>query len=368
MTSILVIEDEAIIRDNIATVLRFEDYEVYQAENGQVGVELARQHLPDLIICDVMMPELDGYGVLETLRDDPDTTMIPFIFLTARVEKADMRRGMHLGADDYLTKPFSQQELLDAVSSRLKRLEGLKKGYGATLEEARKKLTRLVAHELRTPLISISMVQDIIGRQIGNLAEEELADMINMMGTGTRRMSHIIEQMVFSTQLESGSLTADAIENEGMPMPLQKIVGDAITLSQRFIPEDNNVNIKTEAIDPTIMINCDFFSLKHAFGELITNAVNFSPNGGTVTIKSRTKDNRSYTRISDKGVGIPSDQIPHALNAYSQVNREKSEQQGMGMGLYLAQQILQAHNGSLILESSVGKGTNVTINLPITSQ
>ncbi len=121
MKRILVIEDEAEMRRNLATVLRLEQYQPVTAENGRRGVELARAENPDLILCDVMMPELDGYGVLQKLREDPRLALIPFIFLTAKGEKDDLRSGMNLGADDYLTKPVAKAELLAAIEARLKR-------------------------------------------------------------------------------------------------------------------------------------------------------------------------------------------------------------------------------------------------------
>ena len=121
MKKILVIEDEPEMRRNLTTILRLEKFHPLAAENGLVGVELARREKPDLIICDVMMPELDGYGVLQALREDPDCLGIPFIFLTAKGEKPDIRAGMNLGADDYLTKPVAKPELLAAIASRLAR-------------------------------------------------------------------------------------------------------------------------------------------------------------------------------------------------------------------------------------------------------
>lgn len=124
---ILVVEDEADIRANIVRMLQLEGFDLLEAANGLVGLEMARKHLPNLIISDVMMPELDGYGLLETLRADPLTVAIPVIFLTARTERSDRRRGMNLGADDYLGKPFSRDELLDAVSARIKRTQALEK-------------------------------------------------------------------------------------------------------------------------------------------------------------------------------------------------------------------------------------------------
>ena len=123
MKKILVIEDEPEMRRNITTLLRYYDYEPIAAENGRVALELARREKPDLILCDVMMPELDGYGVLQALQSDASLARIPFVFLTAKGEKDDLRSGMNLGADDYLTKPVVNADLVRAIESRLRRSE-----------------------------------------------------------------------------------------------------------------------------------------------------------------------------------------------------------------------------------------------------
>lgn len=123
MNKILVIEDEPEMRRNLLTVLRLENYQPLGAENGRVGLEVVARERPDLILCDVMMPELDGHGVLQALRADAATAAIPFIFLTAKGEKTDLRNGMNLGADDYLTKPVACADLLQAVATRLRRAE-----------------------------------------------------------------------------------------------------------------------------------------------------------------------------------------------------------------------------------------------------
>ncbi len=129
MNTILLIEDNHEIRDNTAEILELANYEVITAENGKVGVEKAMQHKPDVIICDIMMPVLDGYGVLHMLNKNEELQDIPFIFLTAKTERGDMRKGMEMGADDYITKPFTELELLNAVEQRLKKVELLKKKY-----------------------------------------------------------------------------------------------------------------------------------------------------------------------------------------------------------------------------------------------
>lgn len=123
MKRILVIEDEPEMRRNITTLLRYNEYETIAAENGRIGIEAARREKPDLILCDVMMPELDGYGVLQAIQADDALAQTPFIFLTAKGEKDDLRSGMNLGADDYLTKPIANAELVLAIEARLRRSE-----------------------------------------------------------------------------------------------------------------------------------------------------------------------------------------------------------------------------------------------------
>lgn len=133
MAKILVIEDEMEIRANLMDLLDAEGYEIVGADNGATGIMGALEHKPDLILCDVMMPELDGHDVLYTLRQEPETSLIPFIFLTALADKGDVRKGMNLGADDYLTKPFTRAEVLEAVSTRLDKKDSLQEQYQNTL-------------------------------------------------------------------------------------------------------------------------------------------------------------------------------------------------------------------------------------------
>ncbi|MEK6781884.1 MAG: response regulator [Bacteroidota bacterium] len=134
MKKILLIEDNADVRENTAEILSLADYEVTTAKNGKEGAEIAQKILPDLVVCDIMMPELDGYGVLHILSKKPETARIPFIFLTAKAEKADMRKGMAMGADDYLTKPFDDTDLLNAIETRLRKSALLQANYASTSE------------------------------------------------------------------------------------------------------------------------------------------------------------------------------------------------------------------------------------------
>ncbi|MDN3677816.1 response regulator [Flavobacterium paronense] len=135
MKKVLVIEDNFEMRDNITEILQLSDYEVFTAVNGKLGVEMALKLLPDVILCDIMMDELDGYGVLFTLNKHPETSIIPFIFITAKTQKQDLRKGMEMGADDYLTKPFDAIELLNAIETLLKKRTLQKDFYSKSIQQ-----------------------------------------------------------------------------------------------------------------------------------------------------------------------------------------------------------------------------------------
>ena len=152
MARILVIEDEMQVRDNIQEILELEDFEAITAENGRIGIQMAKAEVPELIICDLMMPELDGYGVLTALRQYSNTATIPLIFLTAKADRSALRKGMLLGADDYLTKPFTPSELLQAIATRLKKQAAFEERHTNQLKQVEAKLSHLVYHNGLTDL------------------------------------------------------------------------------------------------------------------------------------------------------------------------------------------------------------------------
>jgi len=152
MTTILIIEDETAIRELISELLFLEDFEVAEAVNGKEGIAIAQSVLPDLIICDVMMPEIDGHGVLQALQKNPQTATIPFVFLTAKGTRQDVRYAMNLGADDYLIKPFANEELLEVIQIRLRKKEIINQQYIEKLEENKEKISHLLYHDLLTNL------------------------------------------------------------------------------------------------------------------------------------------------------------------------------------------------------------------------
>lgn len=180
--TILIIEDNDDIRESTTEILELANYQVITADNGKSGVDMAVKQHPDLILCDIMMPELDGYGVLYLLNKTPETAAIPFIFLTAKAERIDMRKGMEMGADDYLTKPFDDVELLNAVESRLQKKEKQQAYYSKSLEN----LDNLVSHgdgmaELQK-LVSDRKIRNIKKKQVIYYESDQPAGLYLILG------------------------------------------------------------------------------------------------------------------------------------------------------------------------------------------
>lgn len=173
MKTILVIEDEEAIRENIVELLEAEHFSVIAAETGQQGIQRARAYQPDLILCDIVLPDIDGYQVLSQIRQDPDTSLIPLIFVTAKADKTDIRQGMTLGADDYLTKPFTRAELLTTITTRLNKRDILNDRYATVLRHAAERLNRLVHYDSLTDLPNHLLFRERLQQAIRAVARQE---------------------------------------------------------------------------------------------------------------------------------------------------------------------------------------------------
>lgn len=363
---VLVVDDEQDLLETITELLMWDDYKVVTATSGIEGIQRAMETQPNLIISDLQLPDLSGYEVLQAVRAYQATTNIPFIFLSGHADKDNKRKAIKLGADDYLVKPFTHSELLSLVKARLQRYADLQNDYEAELKAARKTFTQLVAHELRTPLISIVMVHDLITKKVAQMTPDQLSVLMETMGSGISRMRHLVEQMVYLNQIEMSILTEKIIDSSGVVVSLKSLLPEMMALGTQFTTRGKNI---VTQLDDTLtddhLILCDVTAIKHAVGELLSNALNFSPKANAVEFSAWAEGDQLYLKIVDHGAGISWEQIKQAQREFQQINREKQEQQGAGVGLSLAQKLIAIHGGTVNLTSSEGQGTEVLIQLPL---
>jgi two-component system sensor histidine kinase/response regulator len=361
MTRVLVIEDDESIRDNILELLEVEGYTAIGAENGLVGVASARAHLPDLIICDIMMPGLDGFDVLDELRRDPVTATIPFIFSTAKADKSDVRRGMEQGADDYLTKPFTQAELLKAIEARLAKQATLNKKFQEKLQELRDNITLSLPHELRTPLtgilISSAMLQDD-----ESLSPDEARELVQIVHVSAQRLNRLVVNYLLYAELEI------ALEDPEMAQTLRqrsrtnaaKPVIMAAALQQAQAAE-RTTDLSMEIEDAVLRIEPTH--LEKIVEELLDNAFKYSKASTPVRVIGVPDEGMFVLSVADHGRGMTSKQIAD-IGAFVQFERKIHEQQGSGLGLIIVKRLAELYGGRLDIESRPGEQTTVRAVLP----
>lgn len=364
MVRILVIEDEEPILENIVETLEINEYDVIKASNGTDGISYATDHQPDIILCDIMMNGMNGYDVLNHVRKTPEIALTPFIFLTAKSDRDSLRFGMELGADDYIPKPFTAEELLRAVQTRVNRFNEVGEQANEELMATKKQLAHVISHELRTPLTSINMAVQLMSQQLDFLSTNDINDLVHTLGHGTNRLNRLVEQISLFVEAKSGLIDSTKINAISRPEQLWTLIIGAINHANYFVHRDHNVYINFDARDNGIEIRCYSQFITHALAEIIANAIVHSPTDGQVDITVKQYDKGIRIRIQDYGVGMTPEQTEQALQDFSQVNREEKEQQGVGIGLPLTKIIVEAHRGRLDIQSAVGQGTRVQVYLP----
>jgi signal transduction histidine kinase len=362
MSKVLVIEDEELVRSNIAEVLQEEGFYILEADDGLVGVQLAKAHLPDLIVCDIMMPHLDGYGVLLELRSDPTTTNIPFIFLTARGERSYMRQGMELGADDYMTKPFTPQELVAAVNARLARSESQQRERQAELDRLRSTLSNTLPHELRTPLVGILGYAEMLEMNLDDLSRQQMLQYVQRIQQAGKQLYRMIENYLLYAQIEV--IKVDSQGAAGLRNVITDNPGEiAARITQERAAEwQRPDDLALQVEDAPVRISAENFG--KIVEELGDNAFKFSDMGMMVQVTVKAQDDWLALTVRDSGRGMTSEQV-RTLGAYTQFKRDQYGQAGIGLGLVVAKHLAELHGGEMSIASAPGEGTEITVRLPV---
>jgi signal transduction histidine kinase len=359
--TILVIDDDADFRAVVTEALRQRGFEVLEATNGEAGVEMANAHLPDLVISDVNMDRKDGYGVLACLRENSRTAGIPFILMTGLADEAGMRRGMEQGADDYLPKPFTIGSLYATVEARLRKQIAFKQRAEEKLDELRVNLSRMLPHELNTPLVGILGVGDMIVSNAAAFSPDELREMGQMIVASAGRLRRLIEKFLLHARL--GLLEANPQEvaflRQRRTNQAEVCVAEA---AQKEAEGASRLSDLLLAVEETSVCMSQEFLTK-IVEELVNNAFKFSSPGAVVEVALRPQvGGWVVLTVIDRGRGMKSEQIAE-IGAYSQFERQFYEQQGPGLGLYLAKRLAELHGGKLAVHSEPGVGTAVTVRL-----
>ena len=359
---ILVADDDPVMRQSVTDLLRLSGYQVLAAENGAIAWRILQEHTPDLIIADIAMPEMDGYMLYDAVRADPRWSLVPFIFLTARGEKKDVRYGYSLGADHYVTKPFAPDDLLSVVDALLKRMRVVQTAIEADIENTKRRLTDTFGLKLRTPLAAVYGFVSLLQDDLEKLTDEQVKDMLGHIGTGTKRLSDSVNDLLLLLQIDSGTVAVE-IERFSQPVDMARIVNDTI---QRFSQRaaERQIELESDVVEALPTRGVDSY-LADMLVRLVDNAIKFShPEGGLILISGSRQDDAVHIAIQDSGIGILPDKQKGLFQRFEHIEGKWAEQQDTGLGLVIAMDLAQLHGGTIEVESQENVGSTFTLILP----
>jgi len=360
MTKILAIDDDQKLREDIVDILMLEGFDVIAASHGREGVQLAIEHLPDLILCDVMMPVMNGYEVIHELHNYKSTMHIPFIFLTAKSELQDIRQGLNLGAVDYMTKPFEIRELVHVIQTRLEQHAQMQADYQAQLETLHTNLLMSLPHELRTPLTGIVSVGQLLkfkAQQETYLESDYIANLSDIILSSSERLQRLIENYILFPQLyiQVPSLVDKQASVSYPSTMLSDIISGLVECTNR----KDDVQVHT---GKNIRIHISPEHLRKIIEELLSNAMKFSKEGTPIEVMCEQINDRYVIRFRDQGWGMSQQQINNIV-PFNQFERQIHEQQGVGLGLVIVKKLVEAYEGEVTIESQLNQGTQVNLSV-----
>jgi signal transduction histidine kinase len=361
---ILVVEDDELMAQGIADILDVEGYQVETALNGKEALMKMKAHTPDLVLSDIMMPEMDGHDFCALVRASPEWRTLPFIFLTALGQSVDRRQGLELGADHYLTKPFEPDDLLVAVSARLKRAADHHKAAQDALADLRASILTTLNHEFRTPLTYITGYSRLLADEGRDMDDEGFQSCLDALLHGADRLKRLVENVLIVTQIESGELAA-MVRMFPQQTPNVCVVAHDILQRRQSQAAEQQVELRNEIPFDLPPLAIGEEHMMQIIEHLVDNAIKFSKPNGCVVLAAAALEQCVELTVSDNGIGIRPSALGWVFDSFRQVDRQKQEQQGAGLGLAIVKGLAKVHGGQVMIESEPDMGTTVRVQLPI---
>lgn len=362
MKTVLIIEDNPAVLKTIADILSTEDLKLALATNGEEGLDFAMKLIPDLILCDITLPGITGYDILRQIRSNSLTSRIPLIFLTALVERSEMRKGMELGANDYITKPFNTAELLKAVKLRLQMEDEIEQQRQESLKQLSSNIVYALPHELRTPLMHVLGYADLLILDHETVSRDQIQGWGQQIRKAGERLQGLVENYLIYIQIET--LLADPIRSKKIREQRVQNADQIIENHALILATETNrqQDIRLNLENATLKISQS--DLQKVIEEVLSNALKFSNPETAISVIGKCEKDLYELRIRDFGRGMSKEMV-NRMGEYMQFQRDLYEQQGVGLGFVIAQKLLQLYQGNLHIESHPDQGTLVTLTIPI---
>ena len=360
---ILLVDDTEANLRVLGPLLRAEGWFVAAATNGAQALQLIARRLPDLVLLDVMMPEMDGFEVCRRLRADPSTHDLPLLFITALTDEESIVRGFREGAQDYIVKPFRQAELVARVRTHLALRHTTRRAEKQAAELARLNADKdrffsIIAHDLRSPLAGLLGLSEALAANLADFTPAEVAGAATDMSQSVRNLYQLLENLLEWSQLQTGRM-----EVRPERLNLKSLLGELAELFRQSAQQKG----VTLCLELSAVYTWGDRRLLHAvFRNLLSNALKFTPAGGCVTLRCHSRSGLAVGEVADTGEGIPPALLHNILTPGARVVSQPGTagEPGTGLGLTLCREMLDRIGGSLAARGAPGQGSVFTVTLP----
>ncbi len=361
---ILAIDDVEENLNAISEILRRNDFDVMVAPSGEVALKLLERRKPDLILLDIMMPEMDGYTVATIIQRRQDWQDIPIIFLSALTDVDAKVKGFEVGGVDYITKPFMEKEVVARINTHLE-LSWLRKSLEHTINQLREanqakdEFLRVISHDLRSPLSSLQNLGELLQRDDVAKDPNAIKELGKMIGEVSSQLLAMVNGLLDIAKIESGKFTLNLLETN--MVDLAKRSAELLRINAAA----KNINFKTDFGTTDVPVVVDTAKIGQVINNLLSNAIKFTHPGGTVTLRVKDCGDVVQIQVSDTGIGIPQEMLPHLFEKFGPHQRPGTAgEKGTGLGMPIIKGFVELHGGTVDVQSKEGEGTTVTITLP----
>jgi signal transduction histidine kinase len=341
------------------------NFKIFVAENGSDALEIAKEKLPDLILLDILMPGIDGFETCRQLKNIPQTQDIPVIFMTALSETSDKVKGFQLGAVDYVTKPFQQEEVLARINTHLtiRQLQNqlqVQNEQLIKLNQEKNEFLGIAAHDIKNPLTAIQSAAEVIELDYETMSKNDMVKQAKRISVTTRQLFTLIDNLLDINAIESGKFNISPSSIDIFPT-LQSLV---MRYSNRAKSKDIAVHFQSPEKQYHAFV--DGNTIIQVLDNLISNAVKYSPYGKQVDIRVTESEKFIRCEIQDEGPGLSDSEQQKLFHKFSKLSTKPTGgEHSTGLGLFIVKKLVEAMNGKVWCESELGKGTTFFVDFPV---
>ena len=361
--SVLIVDDNPLIVDVVSEILSKIQVKVLSSQNGIEALKLLKENYVDVIVCDVMMPKMDGYQLYNHIRNQSELAHIPFLFLTALDDDVEVQQGHEIGIDDYLLKPFEPRQFVSIVKGKIIRSRKLKTQSEERFDGFRKRVINTLSHEFRTPLVAINTGAELLLDQQESLDKKKILGLLEAIKRGGQRLERLVTDFMVLQQIEAG-VSRRLFESRKRNIVVSTLINHIIE-SVADTVEEEGFKISLSDYSKGCVVQVCESQITDILTRLIANAVKFSPESFLVELYILKREFEVIIEIRDRGVGIDPEKAHEVVRLFTQIDRDRLEQQGMGLGLGIASMYTAINGGRLEFAARKDGGSIVSLILPL---